>query len=161
MAGPFRLFRSPRTPSLRLQAPVLWFTMAFLVLTLSTVVAWTQSSYPGPYREPRFLTLGWWRFPVERNAFQRLDEVTADLNHVFMLPGTDQVWAVGNRGLILHSQDHGRAWVQRHLREKPAAPTPRTSRWPADLIPEAHAQVPHPAPGSPPLQHPPLIRPLT
>jgi hypothetical protein len=43
----------------------------------------------------------------EKNAFQRLAEISTSLNDVFALTNSQQIWAVGNAGFIIHSTDGG------------------------------------------------------
>jgi hypothetical protein len=40
-------------------------------------------------------------------TLQRLAEISTSLNDVFALPNSQQIWAVGNAGLIIHSTDGG------------------------------------------------------
>ena len=50
-------------------------------------------------------------YPLERNAFKRR-VVVGSLSAVFVLPNTQNVWAVGDGALVLHSADGGSNWVQ-------------------------------------------------
>lgn len=85
--------------------------VAVLLLFLSaTFVAFTQLPRANLYQTPtpseRFF------LPWETNAIQRLPIVIGNLNDVFVLPGSQRVWVVGDGGMILHSQDGGISWVQ-------------------------------------------------
>jgi photosystem II stability/assembly factor-like uncharacterized protein len=48
------------------------------------------------------------RYPVEQNAFKRFPVINGDLQAVFALD--QRIWAVGVRGLIVHSADGGKNW---------------------------------------------------
>ncbi len=112
------------------------------VITLALIGALFQSPHPDPFRVTQswdVFNLDWWRYPVEQNAFKRLPVVHGDLNSVFVLPGTQQVWAVGNGGLIVHSADGGKTWEQQ--RPAPVPPPAAASLLPA-LISTAHAVEP-------------------
>ncbi|MEJ7711374.1 MAG: hypothetical protein WKF84_16310 [Pyrinomonadaceae bacterium] len=85
-----------------------------------TVIVFVESFDPHPYRAASFSDPGWWWYPSESNAPKRLPEIGCDLNAIYALPGTNKVWAVGNVGLIVHSEDGGRTWSQQHL---PPSPT--------------------------------------
>ncbi len=85
-----------------------WFVLA--MFTVSSIFAFTQPLSPDPYKAAAFPSLGWLTFPREQNAHRRLPEIKCDLNAVYALSGTDKIWAVGNRGLIAHSDDGGRSW---------------------------------------------------
>jgi KAP family P-loop domain/Photosynthesis system II assembly factor YCF48 len=54
--------------------------------------------------------------PIEKNAFKRLPAIGGTLKDVFVLPsakgGNTLIWTVGSGGLILHSVDGGKTWVQ-------------------------------------------------
>lgn len=61
----------------------------------------------------------WWRYPLERNAFKR-NVITGDLNSLFALADTELLWAVGDGGFIVHSNDGGRTWRQQGSLAAPA-----------------------------------------
>ncbi|HKY30927.1 MAG TPA: hypothetical protein VJV23_00185 [Candidatus Polarisedimenticolia bacterium] len=97
-----------------------WLGAALLVFGVSTWLAWRQPPRPDPLSEPALFSADWWLFPRERNPEKRLPVILSDLNRVFILPGTTLAWAVGSGGIILHSPDAGRTWVQQS--PKPARP---------------------------------------
>ena len=82
--------------------------LATLLLLGSTWFAWQQPPHPN---SNRFTMEGWtdrfW-YPVEHNAFKRVTIISADLNAVFALD--QRAWAVGDLGLIVHSEDGGKTW---------------------------------------------------
>jgi photosystem II stability/assembly factor-like uncharacterized protein len=98
-----------------------WFTSAAVLLVASTLVMVRQEpptdAYGAETVTPR--DAEWWLRPVEFNRQRRLPLVFGDLNDVFVLPGKggtrQQVWVVGNGGLILHSGDLGRNWKRIEL----------------------------------------------
>ncbi|MCC6295751.1 MAG: hypothetical protein IT469_03470, partial [Pseudomonadales bacterium] len=111
------------------------------LLTLSTWFAATQPPRPDPFRPIGNWDVAkadWWRYPLERNAFRRT-VIAADLNAVFVLPDSKQVWAVGGGGLIVHSDDDGRTWRQQ--RPRVAAGTQGAPAAAASLLPIASAQA--------------------
>lgn len=91
------------------QRPVrVWaLALAATVATVATVVERRQE-IPDPYRPAtlaqRFL------LPSQRNAFAGGLVVDGDLHAVYALPGTDKVWAAGDGGLLLRSDDGGVTW---------------------------------------------------
>jgi photosystem II stability/assembly factor-like uncharacterized protein len=95
---------------------VLWFGLALLLFGLFTFVAHRQAPRPDPFQPVQPLTtLDWWKYPIERNAFKRLPVINSDLNDVFALPNSRKVWAVGDNGVIVHSDDGGETWVQQEV----------------------------------------------
>ena len=140
--------RPPRRSALCLPA---WLRRALIallgaLLAFASYVAANQAPHPDMFRPVGVWDFGnpaWWAYPLERNAFKR-QVVRGNLNAVFALPGTRRLWAVGDSGLILHSNDDGETWVQ----QRPAvAPSPaagdglarRVSGW--SWLPEAVAAV--------------------
>jgi len=96
----------------------------------------------------------WWLYPRELNAFKRR-VVNGDLNAIATLDGRPDIWAAGERGLILHSDDGGLHWEQQFpavaaLRRR--AEPPALSLLDA-LLPLAHAD---PVKGVPQAQMAPL-----
>jgi hypothetical protein len=119
------------SPARRVPRPLHWFFTAAIAV-IGSVVAVTQSSRPDALSSPTPLSVAWWQYPRERNAFKRLHGLTARLNSVYALRGTGQIWAVGNGGLLIHSRDDGRTWRQDSIvatlappveAPEPAAPT--------------------------------------
>ena len=47
-----------------------------------------------------------------------MPRIGGDLNDVFVVPTMGEVWAVGNGGLIVHSQDDGKTWERAAIAEK-------------------------------------------
>ncbi|MDO9312654.1 MAG: hypothetical protein Q7T85_13350, partial [Nitrosomonas sp.] len=82
--------------------------LATLLLLGSALFAWKQPPNPNINRTT---APGWiddFRYPIEQNAFKRVTVINADLQAVFALG--PRVWAVGDRGLIVHSEDGGKTW---------------------------------------------------
>lgn len=71
-------------------------------------------------------------YPQEDNAWQRLPHINSNLNDVFALDDGDHVWAVGNEGLILFSDDGGRHWQRGKVQLQ--IPIPATSASSFDFI---------------------------
>ncbi|HXI02660.1 MAG TPA: YCF48-related protein, partial [Candidatus Saccharimonadales bacterium] len=101
-----------------------WFGAALVLFVAATVVAFLQPARLDPYAPPEFPSLDWWRSPREVAAHRRLPFVTNDLYGVFALPGTHKVWAVGEAGLILRSDDEGRTWQGQLVPMAPTASPP-------------------------------------
>ena len=116
--------------------------IALVIFSLASIFAFKQAPRSNPYAPP---TLWEELFkPREHNAFMRLAVITGNLSDVFVVPGSDYIWAVGNNGLIIHSKDGGETWQQQTF---PGGPTikPTNSSQDASLfdritpIPAAHA----------------------
>jgi hypothetical protein len=129
----------PATPPANPWIPRLGLALGILLMLASLLAAWMQPVRPDTLEQPP--TLGqaaWWLHPMERNPQLRLPRVSGDLADVFALPGTERVWAVGQKGLILHTEDGGLSWLQQH--PAPASPPPAQ---PQAILPElitsAHA----------------------
>ena len=136
-----------------------WAAAAALVFAASTAAAFRQDPRPDPYAAPRFPSAAWWASPVETNAYKRVPVVRPGLNGVFALDGTDEVWAVGGGGLVLHTADGGATWERQRLTlgEQPDLdPTDYTQPVvsPPEVEPEANVPNntvrPAPAPTDPP-----------
>lgn len=93
--------------------------------------AFLQGPNPDPFSRTglpeRFL------YPNEENAFKRFPAVSAHLSAVCALPPGDEVWAVGDGGVVLHSSDGGESWERQSipetaLRAVPAESPPTSSR---------------------------------
>ncbi len=84
-----------------------YFLSSILVFALLTFLAHRQSPRPDPFQPVQALSWDWWKYPLERNAFKRLPVITSNLNDVFALPNSEKVWAVGDEGMIVHSEDGG------------------------------------------------------
>jgi len=88
-----------------------WWLAAALVLAGSVWISVSQEPWPNPFEpRPGLTSLDWWRYPVEHNVFRRLPVVTETILDIASPDGI-HVWCVGFGGLILHSDDGGRAWV--------------------------------------------------
>ena len=131
--------------ALRMPAALRWALLAlvFLLLLGSTWFAARQAPHPDMFRPVGNWDVGsldWWRYPLERNAFRR-QIVRGDLGAVYLLPGTQTLWAVGSGGLVLRSDDGGQTWAQQNPPSSPnapganssPAPTPQVDRLRADL----------------------------
>lgn len=92
-----------------------YFLFSILVFALLTFLAHRQSPRPDPFQPVQALSWDWWKYPIERNAFKRLPVITSNLNDVFALPNSEKVWAVGDEGMIVHSEDGGETWVQQEV----------------------------------------------
>ena len=103
-----------RSAALRIPRPVA-LAVALMLLIVSSTVALLQKPRPDPYLAEPFPSLRWWLYPIDTFAALGLPSINEQLNAVFALPGTDQVWAVGDAGVILHSPDGGRTWKQQFL----------------------------------------------
>lgn len=93
----------------------LWFAFTLLLFGLFTFLAHRQAPRPDPFQPVQTLSWDWWQYPLERNAFKRLPVITSNLNDVFALPNSEKVWAVGGKGMIVHSEDGGETWMQQEV----------------------------------------------
>ncbi len=97
--------------TLRPGSDLLTFLMiAITVFVGASYIALQQKPRPNPYSKPTI----WENFyyPQEKNAFMRLPVITGDLNDIFVSATGKKVWAVGNNGLIIYSEDQGNNWQQ-------------------------------------------------
>lgn len=101
----------PARPALRRRGT--WIGTACILFLVTTIVAWTQA--PAPVGQP-LVGLDWWRYPIEKNAVQRLPTVNRDLYAVAMSADGQYVIAVGESGAVLTSRDGGHRWTARDSR---------------------------------------------
>jgi photosystem II stability/assembly factor-like uncharacterized protein len=129
-----------------LQVRVALAVLAFIIASLFTI---TQSVAPDPFRPPRkVFSLAWWKYPLEWNAPARLPKIECDLNAIYAVPNTETIWAAGNKGLVVASNDGGVTWTKRGItanqivRATPT-PTPRPAKASLfdllDIVPTAEA----------------------
>jgi len=78
---------------------VLLFVATFLLLSWLALI---QKPYHDVFDEPSGIES--LLYPVERNAFKRLPTIAPGLNDLHVLPDGEHLWAVGDRGLLLHSR---------------------------------------------------------
>ncbi|MGY6276800.1 YCF48-related protein [Methylomonas sp. MgM2] len=99
-----------------------WLLSFFAALLLSVAI-WGAGWQPPHLDAYRLASTpfdpDYWLYPREDNAFRRLPVINSNLNDVFVLPGSRQVWAVGNDGLIIHSDDGGLSWERQTVGQVP------------------------------------------
>jgi hypothetical protein len=91
--------------------PLLWLVWAVILLAAASITAVLQAPHPNPFRTSESLW-EWWRYPIERNAWQRLAFVGADLHRVRFLKDGSHGWAVGSWGTVLATRNGGASWFQ-------------------------------------------------
>lgn len=96
----------------RLRVPLI---VVGLVLLLGSLVAAAFQPVRGDALAvvEGWTSVDWWVRPVERNAYQRAAAVEGKLNDIQALPNTDEVFAIGDGGLVIHSRDGGVTWTKR------------------------------------------------
>jgi len=110
-----------------LQAIGISIGLCLVLFAAAAIIALKQSPRPAPFTPPTLYDKFF--FPSEENAFLGLPMVTGTLNDVTVVKGSSYIWAVGNDGLILVSQDRGNSWQRRDLPgnrtapKRPKAPT--------------------------------------
>ncbi|HJR07785.1 MAG TPA: P-loop NTPase fold protein [Pyrinomonadaceae bacterium] len=111
-----------------------WLGLSLTTLLVSSIVAFRQSPRsPADQAAASGNTLGRLLYPVEENP--PLQRIETDLSAVYALD-EQRIWAVGNLGLIMHSEDGGRTWTQQRVTTDsppPPAPSPQASASPEDL----------------------------
>ncbi|WP_172203432.1 P-loop NTPase fold protein [Niveibacterium sp. COAC-50] len=112
----------------RVSARGVLFVFSLVWLVASTALGLTQSLRPDPLTAPEFMTLDWWRYPVERNAALRLPLIGGTLRGLHVASDGEQLWVVGDAGLILHSIDAGASWSRQRLPGDTSAPEPGSER---------------------------------
>ena len=102
--GKFKKSSESQKAGSGISSRALYFSLAIAIFVVSTTVAFNQAPRSDP--EPvSFFSLDWWIKPIEINASQRLPVISSRLNGIFVLPGTEKIWAVGDGGMIVHSDD--------------------------------------------------------
>jgi hypothetical protein len=81
-------------------------TAALFLFVVCSVIAFTQNLHHDAWRSYELSGWDWWRFPVERNAWNRLTRVGTYLIHVTFLDER-RGWAVGLRR---DDRAHDRRW---------------------------------------------------
>ena len=84
---------------------LLWF--AAIVFIIGTGYALYQPVHPDPWHVHSGLDK--FLYPQEQNAFLRQPSISRDINGIAAIG--DHLWAVGDGGLILHSEDGGQCWI--------------------------------------------------
>lgn len=85
---------------------------------LGTVVLWAVLTVlallQSPYQDVMMPPQGWywWWYPYEVNPEQRLQVLSGHLSDITLQPKQQRLWAVGEQGLILWSDDLGDRWQQ-------------------------------------------------
>ena len=99
-----------------------WLTAAVVLFGFSSFVAFFQTPRPHPGKKVEVLSWDWWRYPRESNAFLLLQEITADLNGIYALPGDgpgkERVWGeaygrhVNRFGVMPFTDSHRQAFLE-------------------------------------------------
>ncbi len=109
---------------------VLWACLGTLLVVSSTWYFTTRAPYHDAYTRPSLLSLEGWTCPIEHNAPQRLVRINQHFRDVIAPSGTTDVWAVGESGVILHSDDSGKTWTLQHQYREDATGGVSNSAWP-------------------------------
>lgn len=88
----------------------LFGSLAVLLGVWSTWTALSQPPRPDPFRPATAAEA--LLYPFQRNAFARNPVIRGDLRTVFAIPGTRTVWAGGDGGLLVRSDDGGVHWTR-------------------------------------------------
>ncbi|MCX9155482.1 P-loop NTPase fold protein [Niveibacterium sp. 24ML] len=134
------MFKGDSTPAVPAPAAVRAGSRAWLLgaaslwLLVTTGLGVTQDLRPDPLAAPAFMSLDWWRYPLERHAPLRLPIIGGELRGLHVGASGRDLWVVGDAGLVLHSSDGGSTWSPSRLGgQSPAqeAPAPAPAREPA------------------------------
>ncbi|NUT76885.1 hypothetical protein HNO86_17740 [Pseudomonas sp. C1C7] len=113
---------SVRTGLRQLHAQPLWALLGIVIVLISLTLASLQAPYPNPYKTLSHRSLfELLRYPIERNATQRLQVVKMWVRKVVFLSDGQRGWAVGGDGTILATSDGGRTWSSNWLKALPIA----------------------------------------
>jgi len=91
---------------------------AAVVIALVVWLALGQNSITDPLAPIDLLSTKFITQPIETNAFLRLPMIEPRMRHLYTLPGTPHVWAVGESPLVLHSADGGKTWESHDVRRR-------------------------------------------
>lgn len=130
--GPRTRLLDRKSGSLRI-SPLARFWIAVVIVVAASVVAFVQSPRPDALRPPRwFVSMTWWRYPLEWNAANRLPKIECTLNAIQALPNSTSIWAVGNKGMVVNSTDGGKTWTRKGVGTAPLGlPTTQASPIPS------------------------------
>jgi hypothetical protein len=103
-----------------------------VALAIVTGLAWQaerQISTTDPFAlRPGITSLRWWSEPIERNPHLRVPFTYADLNAMTFLDDGLRGWAVGEGGMILHTENGGLTWERQPWEASGAPPAARPHR---------------------------------
>lgn len=116
--------------------PRRWYLAAGVLLFAAvTYVAAIQDVRLDALQAARLFTVDWWFEPIEINPGKRMPIIDGDLNDVFALEDGRHVWAVGAKGLIIHSADGGRTWEKQRIEPMAATSKPPSMPLPNEPVP--------------------------
>jgi photosystem II stability/assembly factor-like uncharacterized protein len=95
----------PKSRGLKQSWRALWLGIAFFLFAATTYWA---------FFDPQFESKSWWLHPIEFNISSRLNRIEpgVDFTCISALPGGQEIWVGGSKGMILHSRDGGSRWEQ-------------------------------------------------
>jgi photosystem II stability/assembly factor-like uncharacterized protein len=103
--------------------PAMRLWIALVIVIAASLLTLFQSPAPDPFRPPPAIdSIRWWFYPLEWNASARLQKIGVNLNSIQVVPGTNDVWAAGNQGMVIVSSDSGLTWEQVGIRSWQVAP---------------------------------------
>ncbi len=139
------------TASGKRRTPMWLVCGAALICLLSSLIAFNQDPHPNAFRSDipfpqNLVDADWWTYPREANAFKRLPVIPSSLNDLYAAPDGLKLWAVGNKGLIVHSADGGKTWTQQNkqaqtTKQESQPPAKAASRASSRWVNEAHAEI--------------------
>lgn len=142
--------REARAGGLKL-SPTACLVLALALFSTATMLALRQPLRPDPYKESSALAFDWWRYPLEWNPPGRLPRIERDLKDVYAVPGTQTVYAVGELGTVIVSEDAGETWQPAASRTPAPTPSPSATNTPANsnaATPSSNANSTGPTPNS-------------
>lgn len=110
-----------------------WLLAAAVLFAVSTFLALNQPTWPYPCDPPRTFSFDWWTNPVEHNPEQRLPWIGSEINAVWASDEGERMWAVGDDGLVVRSDDGGESWRKVETGGRAESEGPTLSRlwsWP-------------------------------
>src|SRR6185369_1193212 len=95
--------------------PLVRFLVGVAILASLSVIAFVQPTRTDPLKAPGWLTVDWWRYPLEWNARTRLPTLECSLHAIQALPNSTSIWAVGDKGIVISSVDGGKTWTKKGI----------------------------------------------
>jgi KAP family P-loop domain len=92
-----------------------YFGLALFVAITASVIAFRQTLRSDPLNPPQFLSVDWWKYPLEVNAIRRVTLISSNIRDITVAPNTNTLWIAGQGGLLASSADGGQTWQMHEI----------------------------------------------